>query len=198
MNIFEYKKNKMLPFEINKMNLYKKEADIIEDMYCEWREDISYIKINIDDIDFFNKFLERRYKLVCDGYNVSHVNFSFNEITDRDTRSLIVVCYKQTGNETYIITESFFTDLPPNKVNINNHEDVSKFTSGDDSYYLEINFYSMYLFMDRIAANAASEAITVLYEMLYENYNENNNLDDIKKELKIEEQEIKLIEKLLK
>lgn len=183
MEIFDYKNDRMIPFNKNKMNLYKKELKIIKEMYNIGSEDISYLRVKIDDIDFFNRFRNRQYKFVDVDYCVGYVSFDLREITDEKTEFITVECYNDLDDDTYTF-ESTFTDLPPNRTDVLDADGLEKFISGKEDYYLEVNFYTLYMFMNVLGALAIKDAVSVLTRMMERDIS-TDNLKEVQKHLKV-------------
>lgn len=197
MDIFEYKKNRMLPFEINKMNLYKKEADIMFNIYEDGNDYDVFLKITIDNMDFFNRFCDRSYKFVDVDSTVNYVYLNLYPIQCTDTKYVNTKCFYDYGENTYTITESYTDFRSMKKVDISDKEQVDRLMAGDTSLYLEINFYSMYLFMNKIAALCAQDAIHVLFYNIIDNLDDEETFNNVKREFNIAKEHADMVKRLL-
>lgn len=197
MDIFEYKKNKM---DAN-ISVYKKEADIIKRIYDNSYGDTVYLKVKIDDLDFFNSFCMRRYEFFNNPYSAKYANFNLKKTDfDDEEYNIYVGCYYDYNTSSFTFYNGAYEGANLKKVNIDNEEEINDFLYSNDEYYLEVSFYSMYLFMNKIAALSVISSIDYLYSMLSKNKNLYSNMDKIIKEIeesKLNQRKLELVKEAI-
>lgn len=158
--------------------LYEDEIDMLFELY-DRREEI-YLKINIDDINFFNKNNSVTYS-IDDEYYKFYISLALDYTIDKD--HVYAVLFFDDDENTYNIENTNFK--PRMGLNARSEDAVDKILRNNEEYYLEINFYSLYTFMNRMAAFYIMDSINGLYHILLSTLKTNGNLNKVLDEINV-------------